>query len=279
MPALLGLTLLGALLQAFTVPVAAMDRTVARITDLQGQAGLEGETEGKLRILARVRSGSLIHLQPGASLTLHFPATRTDYRFTGPDLIRVEQRRAVSSGNEPEVKTHSDIGVNLDLANTDLGAISMRSIDGGAPSIRDLRPSDTRVLLSRPVTFRWQAPAGAGPVQLVLSTADGHTLFSRTTADASLVLPPDVRLEAGGQYRWRVSAERGDAGRMTSDAAFSVAPTKVETSYFRLATLSGGSVSDLVLQALYLEQLMLQEEADRTWQYLETRRPGIQASH
>ncbi len=273
---LYGLGLLAAVLVASAVH--ALDRTVARITDIQGVAALiDGDEPENLRILTRLRSGNRIRLEAGASVTMHFPASRTDFRFSGPDTIRVEDQRAVGESATPEIRVHSDIGVNLDLTDTDLGAIAMRSIKPESNGLKVLGPSDTRVLLGKPVTFRWQAPEEAGIYNIALKSASGQNLFNQTTAATSLVLPPDISLVPGGRYQWQVYAMGNDGMRLSAEAEFSAAPADVEARYYRIAVLTSGNVSDLVLHGLYLEQMALHEEAEKSWQYLETLRPGIRS--
>ena len=134
---------------------------MARVTDLSGTAELlENDQAKNLRILTRVRAGNRISLAPGGSLTLHFPGNRTDFRFQGPDTIRIEDQQAISETSTAETRTHSDIGVELNLADTDLGAIAMRSLGARPPPLKILGPSDTRVLMAKPVVFRWKRLGG-----------------------------------------------------------------------------------------------------------------------
>ena len=255
--------------------------SVAMVTDLSGAVtAREGDqaSDGRpLRILQRVRSGSTIALSAESYVTLHFPSTRTDFRFQGPNLIRIGKDSAVGSETPAETRQHGDIGVSLDTTDTDLGAIAMRSLGDHSPGLRLQTPVDTVVLLSRPTEFRWQSDPRYADYQFTLSTEAGQPVISTFTGSARVRLPHDINLQPDTAYRWSVRADSADGDSSLATASFSTASTAIEARFFRLATLNQGEISNRVLYSLYLDALGLHVEADAARQALEPIRPGISA--
>jgi hypothetical protein len=266
-------TLLAALFLATTT--AADGESVARVTDLMGVATLQDGDGGNLRVLSRVRAGSDIRLDPGSHITLHFPANRTDYRFQGPNTIRVARDAAFGSQSAADIRQHNDIGVSLDTGDTDLGAIAMRSLSPQASDLRLLRPVDTVVLISRPTDFHWQSGESFDEYQFTLVTASGYPVISLFTDDTSIHLPHGTRLSPGTSYRWTVRADAKDGRSIQATGEFSSASTDTEARFFRLATLNGGDISNRVLYSLYLDAMGLHLEAESARRDLEPLRPGI----
>ncbi len=257
------------------VSLAAGQGVVARITDLEGQATMAGAGDKNLRILGRVSPGAEISLSADARITLHFPASRTDYRFVGPNTINVSADAASGSDSPATIHHHGDIGITLDAGDSDLGAIAMRGLEVEPTKLEMLRPVDTTILLTRPIRFQWQVTAPFDEYQFSLENANGVQLYSRFTGDAGLDLPAEVTLSAGNHYRWSVTASAVDGRSAGATAEFTTASTADEARFFRLAALNRGDVSNRVLYTLYLDALGLHLEAEAARQALEPVRPGI----
>ena len=69
-------------------------------------------------------------------------------------------------------------------------------------------PEDATADASR--TFRWHAVPGARAYGLEILTASGTLVFTTRTTDTTVVLPPDVQLSPGVEYRWWVASEFSD---------------------------------------------------------------------
>lgn len=259
--------------------VATGAGSVAMVTDLSGivttQETGAGNQSKALRILQRIRPGTMINLSAESYVTLHFPATRTDFRFQGPNVIRVTEGAALANGVAAETRQHSDIGVSLDTSDTDLGAIAMRSLGDFSPELRLSTPVDTIVLLSRPTEFKWQSDPEFKDFQFTLATKSGQPVISTFTGEARVHLPHGVNLEPDTAYRWRVRADTADGRTSVASADFSTASTDTEAQFFRLSALNRGEISNRVLYSLYLDALGLHIEADAVRQALESIRPGI----
>ena len=258
---------------------AAGAGSVAMVTDLSGMVTTQetdsGDQSKALRILQRIRPGTIISLSAESYVTLHYPATRTDFRFQGPNVIRVSEGAAVGSEGSAETRQHGDIGVSLDTSDTDLGAIAMRSLGDFSPELRLSNPVDTIVLLSRPTEFKWQSDPEFKDFQFTLATESGQPVISTFTGDARVLLPHGVNLEPNTGYRWSVRADTADGRSSLATADFSTASTDIEARFFRLSILNRGEISDRVLYSLYLDALGLHIEADAARQALESIRPGI----
>ena len=232
--------------------------SVAMVTDLSGNVtASDGESESdtrSLRILERVRSDTKLILPEESHVTLHFPATRTDFRFQGPNVIRIGKDSAAGSETPAETRQHGDIGVSLDTRNSDLGAIAMRSLGDYSPGLRLQSPVDTVVLLSRPTEFRWQPDPGYSDFQFTLSTRAGQPVVSTFTGSPLVRLPHDISLQPDTAYRWSVRADSSDGDSTLASAEFSTASADIEARYFRLAALNRGEISNRVLYTLYLDK-------------------------
>lgn len=268
------LAVLLAVVQA--LPVVAEGHTVARVTDLAGAAGVEvdGANSG-LRILARVREGARITLDPGATITLHFAATRTDYRFEGPASIVVGAVGAESESGAPAAQTtHESVAVSLDLENTDLGAILVRGAASG-PRFTIDHPKRSVVISRRPVEFAWSGLPDGTTYQFSVTDDLGDEVFAATTTDTGVTLPADAVTRMDAAYDFRVLALPPAGAPVKRRGYFVTARAATEARYRTLEPLSAGSVSDRVLYGLLTAELGLDQESRRAFEALETERPGI----
>lgn len=67
-------------------------------------------------------------------------------------------------------------------------------------------------------TFVWRAVPGATRYELELLGAQGEPVYQGATTDTSLVLPADVALQPGAEYRWLVRAGTTDGAQLSSPA-------------------------------------------------------------
>ena len=76
-----------------------------------------------------------------------------------------------------------------------------------------------------PVHFVWGAQLKTTTYRLTVTRTDGTTVWSRSTADTSMVLPDSIALRAGERYYWVADALLDDgATRSTGLREFRVAP-------------------------------------------------------
>ncbi len=90
----------------------------------------------------------------------------------------------------------------------------------GAPSFGTVEPADgTRLgTLARSV-FVWSEVAPGAFYSLTVTNERGDLVWTGTTTDTLLRLPPDLDAEAGGRYFWFVEALLDDGTTATTDAS------------------------------------------------------------
>ena len=78
-----------------------------------------------------------------------------------------------------------------------------------------LRPStEASPLTSR--KFEWRSVSGARSYVMEILTAAGTPVFTTRTADTTVTLPVDVRIEPGVEHRWWVASELPDGTQRRS---------------------------------------------------------------
>ena len=258
--------------------VYASDKTVARVTDLTGQ--VLDVTDGgakKLRILARVRAGTMIELSTDSNLTLHFSSNRTDLRFFGPTTVTVLEQSAESSNGISAKKEHKDIDISIDLNDNDLGGVIARSVALTDAKITPIQPVNSKIISDRPVEFRWRSEGiDFDSYGFRLFDGNGGLLHSIITSSDRIVFSNRALFQPGLNYRWSVRSVSAGNESAPEESHFTIASVDEANSYYALADLTRGTVSDLVLYALALDQLNLRVESERIWRQLESHHPGIQ---
>lgn len=91
-----------------------------------------------------------------------------------------------------------------EAASEDVPALEIVSPGEGAPTGED------------PLVFSWRSAGRDAMYRLVLADETGDPIWERSTADTSLALPGDVRLEPGRPYFWYVDALMADGRSATS---------------------------------------------------------------
>lgn len=257
--------------------VHASGKTVARVTDLSGQ--VVDVTDGgakKLRILARVRAGSVLELSTNSNLTLHFSSNRTDLRFFGPTTVTVLEKSAESSNGISAIKEHKDIDISIDLNNNDLGGVIARSVALSDTRITPIQPVNSKIIADRPVEFKWKSGGvNFDSYAFKLFDGNGALLQSIITSSNRIIFSDRALFQPGLKYRWSVRSVSAGNESTPEESHFTVASVDEANSYYDLSGLTRGTVSDLVLYALALDQLDLLMESERIWQQLESHHPGI----
>jgi hypothetical protein len=253
------------------------DKTVARVTDLVGVVfDVTAGSKTPMRILARVRQGSSIQLAQNASLILHFSATRTDFSFIGPTTVRVMEHGAISENGISSKKEHRDVSISLDLKNSDLGGVIARSIQINPTKIVPTHPVNSKVIADKPVTFTWDVDRESNSeYQFELTDQAGIPMYTFNTTQTQITLSNEILLTPGQTYQWVVASNSDGVRNNSKRTKFFTATLDETDTYYRLSTLTRGTVSDLVLYALTLDELNLTGESYKVWQRLESYHPGI----
>jgi hypothetical protein len=88
-------------------------------------------------------------------------------------------------------------------------------VRGPADQVRLLAPAES-VAAAAPLTFSWEAVAGASRYRVQVTDASGALVFETTTRGTTAALPDSVRLVPGGAYAWWVEATLAGGGAGSS---------------------------------------------------------------
>jgi anti-sigma factor RsiW len=115
------------------------------------------------------------------------------------------------------------------LADSDVDA-GTRTRDAAPPTLEDriaplaaVAPRDGSTQVGPQPRFTWRS-ASVNRYGFRLLAADGAPVWSHETSDTSVTLPPDVRLERGRSYFWRVDALATGIVASTRAQQFTVSP-------------------------------------------------------
>ena len=102
------------------------------------------------------------------------------------------------------------------IALRQFGAEPARTFRDAVPgAVRLIGPADDAAA-SIPVTLAWAPVAGARRYEVEILGVDGSAVFTARTTDTTVVVPADVPLLSGAQYRWWVGVTRNDGSQVRS---------------------------------------------------------------
>lgn len=93
--------------------------------------------------------------------------------------------------------------------------VERRATADMAAAVTVVQPREGAVVESDRVEFIWRRDDDAS-YRLTVTDSAGGTIWSTTTADTTLVVPPDLRLPTGGLLHWYVDALRLDGTAASS---------------------------------------------------------------
>jgi hypothetical protein len=259
------------------VSPASMAATLALVTDLHGDATIEGGAKPQaLSILAEIESGTRVRLQAQSSLVAVYLASGTEYAIVGPALVEFAERDVSVLSGPPASRRDSAFGpagkdIRIRPVGIAQGGIVLR---GGAtgPRISLLSLDGTRTLEATP-RFRWRGPEGSDAYRFELSDSSGRMIYSMESASSELVLPAQVPLAAGAAYTWQVETRGADGRRHVAMGEFSVASAQLREQAQALRPAGDAPVAQRVAYAAWLEQAELRDEARSYWKALAAERP------
>ncbi len=264
--------LLAASFLAVPAASAAAD-AVAMVTDRQGKVQIADNGRARpLALLDYLRAGAELKLARGASVTLVYFSTGTQYVLAGEGGAHIQADRPATAG---KVKlTSSAMRQGALVANarkeTAQGALVMKT----APQpIWSLSPADGKILDTRPV-FRWESKRVKPPYRVTLTDDHGTRVAGGETKTTSYALPAGVTLHDGARYSWRVEGQaKGSAGQV-SEASFEVATAAERGQVAQARPVPGAPFSERVTYATILDGMGFRDAARQEWRRLSAERKG-----
>jgi hypothetical protein len=158
-----------------SAPAAAAE-AVAMVTDRQGK--VQVAENGRARpaaLLDYLRPNAELKLGRGASVTVVYFGSGTQYVLRGDGSARIQADKPVAAGNVKVASSAMRQGALVANARreTAQGALVMKT----APQpVQPLSPADTRILEARPL-FTWKAPKARPPYRFTLTDAQKQVII------------------------------------------------------------------------------------------------------
>lgn len=255
---------------AFAFALAAhAAEPVAFVADVKGSATIEGD--GKLGFLAELASGVRILLGTGATVSVTYAASGTEYTMSGPgeylvgsDAVRAEKGAAP---NRRAVASLHDAAVVARVSHTATASLRMRGLSPDALVTRTPLdfPVDTRVASLQP-TLRWRASGEETAVRIV--DPQGKEVWKATPKAGAI--RSGVKLAPATRYTWTVMTPKGVLGEAQFETLPADALARVEKS-----RAAAKSFSERVLHAVLLQDVGATQEAREAWAALARERPDL----
>lgn len=254
------------------VPTASAAEAVAMVTDRQGRVQIvEGARARPLALLDYLRPDTELKLARGASVTLVYFVSGTQYVLSGEGGARIQVDKPAPQGNVAVSSSAMRQGALVANARkeTAQGALVMKT----APQpIWGLSPADGKILDARPV-FRWESKRVKPPYRITLNDASGARIAQGEVKGTSYTLPQNVALHEGVRYSWRVEGRVGKE-MQGSEASFEIATAAERDQINQARPAAGASFSERVTYATILDGMGFRDDARRVWRQLAAERKG-----
>lgn len=254
------------------VPSAPAAEAVAMVTDRQGKAQIvEGARARPLALLDYLRPDTELKLGRGASVTLVYFASGTQYVLSGEGGARIQADQPAPQGSVKVSSNAMRQGALVANARkeTAQGALVMKT----APQpIWGLSPADGKILETRPV-FHWESKRVKPPYRLTLNDASGARVAEGEVKGTSYALPANVTLHEGVRYSWRVEGRAGKAIE-GGEASFEIATAAEREQISQARPAAGATFSERVTYATILDGMGFRDDARRVWRQLAAERKG-----
>lgn len=244
--------------------------TVAFVADLQGNATIEGD--GKLNFLAELAAGTRLLLGTGATVSVMYASTGSEYTITGPGEYLVAPAEVKAErGTAPRKRTVTvvaDPAVIAKVARTANASLRMRGITRQPPPAVALEyPVNTRVMTLQP-TLRWSGDPTAESFAVVVTDAAGKDVWKGDVKPP--MAKPNVKLSPETLYTWTVMTPKGFRAEGRFETVSAAAMAKAEKSRAGARTFS-----DRVMHAFLLQDLGATQDAKAAWAALARERPDL----
>ncbi len=254
------------------VPSASAAEAVAMVTDRQGKVQIvEGTRARPLALLDYLRPDTELKLARGASVTLVYFSSGTQYMLSGEGGARIQVDKPAPQGGVTVASNAMRQGALVANARkeTAQGALVMKT----APQpIWGLSPSDGKILETRPA-FHWESKRVKPPYRVTLNDASGARVAEGEVKGMNYSLPSNVSLHEGVRYTWRVE---GYVGKATegNEASFEVATAAERDQINQARPAAGASFSERVTYATILDGMGFRNDARKVWRQLAAERKG-----
>lgn len=265
---------LSALAAAFLVLPALAAGGVAFVTDLRGEASVDGAARPLL--MSELAKGQKIVVGKESQLSVMFIQSGKEYLLKGPADYTIGEREITAGSGVPptarETAWRASSEVLVKVAQTSSASIRMRSFapPKAAPKAALDFPIRGAVSQLQP-TLRWTAPEGQGPAEVTLSVAgkEGKPVVRAKVSGTSYRVA--ARLQPDTEYAWSVSL----AGQEIGPARFRTLGAAAVQDAAKRRPAEKAEFSDRLMYALLLQELGAAQEAQEAWASLSRERTDL----
>lgn len=250
----------------------ALAAPFAMITDLKGEAWvLEGTQPRKLSLLSYIDSRTDMKVDPAAKVAVTYFASGVQYNFAGPSRVSLElgapkviDGRAAESRKVTPDKAIDGGGLSTDQwRRLQQATVVMRAVKS---SFAVIGPDKTALVALEP-QFEWTVAPGAKGYRLVVYGPDHKILHEALTEQTSFTPGPELPLEPGKRYSWKVDA-LGVSKPLTATGSFSVADAASRERLAAMKRAAGTDLSPRIFYATRLEAEDHEHDAHAEWKAL-----------
>lgn len=250
---------------------AALAAPFAMITELEGEAwALESGKPRKLALLGYLDHPAEIRINPAGKLAVTYFTSGVQYSFAGPARVALDNAAPkVLDGEAPQfrkVTPERVIGGGLTRD-------QWRRLQEATAVMRVVKSSfavvgpDKTALLEREPQFEWTSARGAKGYRLVVYSAQNEILHEAKTDQNALRPGPELRLQPGKRYRWKVDA-LGVQKPVSTSGSFTVASDAVHEEMLALKAAVGIDAGARIFYATALEAQGHGHDARAEWKAL-----------
>lgn len=263
-------------LTLLTMSVSHANTTaIGMVLDVQGK--LEAEQAGKsikLGLLSYLNKDTRISLPEHSRVSITLYASKQLLQVQGPAQFIVNQDKlTMLQGAAPQAKNIAEKIVSASQqSNFVAGAVRMRQMP---PAILLVSPEAQTVLAEGPDLFNW-AQAEKTEVEFSLRDQQSKVIYQTQSTASELVLPAQIKLQAGQIYHWQVSFQSPRDGRQHSaSASFSVLNQAELNQLNELKPKPESAIEEWILYAGLLQSKRMHKEARTAWHYITQLRPDL----
>lgn len=266
------------LVAAGLMPLCAVraESAVAMVTDLQGQATMDGSggQQKRLAILSELELDGLVHIRKGALLVLVYLESGDEFTLRGSADAYIRQHGPILVSGAPAERRRLSLGDGAEAARIKpVGFVQAGLVMRGLNKARVklLVPVDTRVL-ERRLVFAWE-PVSTAKYRFTLRDRAGRVLVDTPVSGSSFKLPDSVSLQDGASYLWKIEATMPDGRKYANEAKFQIATQTEREQAQRMRPAPNAPFSERVVYATWLGQAGMRDEARGYWKELSAERP------
>jgi hypothetical protein len=248
-------------------------QAIAFITNLKGDVALDGSPRPAL--LAELAKGQKLTVGRESQASVMYISSGKEYVLKGPAEYLVKDTEISGESGMPpltrETAWRTNSKVIVQVAQTSAASVRMRSVAQPKADLggKLLFPTQGSVATLQP-TFRWRAPAPAGPGEFVLLVAgQDKPVHSAKTTAASYRVP--AKLLPDTDYSWTVTV----AGNEIGSGKFRTLSHEALAQVQKRKPSDRAQFSDRILFTLMLQEMGATQEAREAWAKLSEERADL----